>query len=108
MAMPLGWVLVSISLTALLADWMYAQPEAVPAPLPASTLASAAATPIESPFAYVREDGSEQFLPIPDDPSFGKFETEHARQFEGISLSTADPKIAVYTWSSPVEREALQ
>ena len=108
MANPWDWVVVSISLTVLFANRMYAQPEMAPASLPATTLASPAPTPVQSPFAYVREDGSQEFLPVANDPTFGGLESEHARQFEGISLATADPKIAVYTWSSPVERQAFQ
>ena len=115
MRRPLDWVVVSISLMVLFANRMYAKPDVAPEPALASLLETPAATPGQSPFAYVREDGSQQFLPLVNGGS-QDLESEHARQFEGISLANADPKMAVYTWSTPVavsaprslERQAFQ
>jgi hypothetical protein len=113
MRRPLNWVVVSISLLVLFANRMYAKPDLDPASTGASLLAPSA--PMPSPFAYVREDGSQQFLPLVITAS-GELEAGHARQFEGISRASADPRIAVYTWSTPVagseprarERQAFQ
>ena len=100
MRRPLNWVVVSISLLVLFANRMYAKPEVDPTSTRASLLAPPAA-PMPTPFAYVREDGSQQFLPeVITAP--GELEAGHARQFEGVSRAGADPRIAVYTWSTPV------
>jgi hypothetical protein len=111
LAKPLDWLVVSISFMVLVANRMYAQPDVVPALAPVPTLASPSVRiATDSPFAYVREDGSQEFLPVVNGGS-EDLETAHARQFEGVTLATADPRIAVYTWSSPVaasERPALQ
>ena len=61
---------------------------------PAHPANAPGAAPTQGLFAYVREDGSQQFLPVPG-PSVGEWESEHARQFE-------DTRKAVYTWSTPV------
>lgn len=100
MRRPLNWVVVSISLLVLFANRLYVKPEVAPASTAASLLAPAA-TVMPSPFAYVREDGSQQFLPLATTAS-GELEARHARQFEGVSRTSADPRIAVYTWSTPV------
>jgi hypothetical protein len=109
MRRPLNWIVVSISLMVLFANRMWAQ-------RPADELASRARQIIpaavsqgawaDSPFAYVREDGTQEYLPAPDVPAVlaaprSRFEDVHAR--DGLDRWVAgDPKAAVYTWSSPV------
>ena len=66
---------------------------------------------VASPFAYVREDGSEVFLPVAEIPGQppGSFEALHAdsgfQQWKpgpAAQDGVADLETAVYTWSSPV------
>ncbi len=109
MRRPLNWIVVSISLMVLFANRMWAQ-------RPADELASQAreivpaATPLaaipDSPFAYVREDGTQEYLPVPAVPAVlaaprSGFEDVHAQDGFDRWLE-GDPKAAVYTWSSPV------
>ncbi|HUQ10700.1 MAG TPA: hypothetical protein VM146_10335 [Steroidobacteraceae bacterium] len=79
MRRPLHWIVVSISLLVLFADRMLTtQP-----PEPAAQM---------SPFAWIREDGSEVYLPTSPPRAPGLVTTsQHG--------STTH---AVYTWSSPV------
>jgi hypothetical protein len=116
MRRPLDWLVVSISLMVLFANRMWAQrpveelasKQRESIPVPAAPIAASAGP---SPFAYVREDGTQEFLPTPPVPAVlviprSTFEDVHAQ--EGLDRwATSDPKAAVYTWSSPViERDA--
>jgi hypothetical protein len=113
MRRPLDWVVVSISLTVLYVNRMVAPPDMAPAVQPAQ---AALATPLpaslsDSPFAYVLEDGTQEFLPALNPRPQPQFEQAHVRQFETVTVATADPRMAVYTWSSPVaasEQPAFQ
>jgi hypothetical protein len=111
MRRPLNWLVVSISLMVLFANQIWAerpveqvvtqQRDSIPV-LAAPIAASAA----PSPFAYVREDGTQEFVPTPPVPAVliaprSSFEDAHAR--DGLDRWVqGDPRTAVYTWSSPV------
>ncbi len=111
MRRPLNWLVVSISLMVLFANRIWAErpAEALAAqqreriPVLAAPIAASAAP---SPFAYVREDGTQEFVPTPPAPSAlvtprSSFEDVHAQ--DGLDRwVTSDPKAAVFTWSSPV------
>lgn len=111
MRRPLDWLVVTISLMVLFANRMWAQRpvEELAAqprervPVLAAPIASSAGP---SPFAYVREDGTQEFLPTPPVPAVlvsprSSFEDVHAQ--DGLDRwATSDPRAAVYTWSSPV------
>jgi hypothetical protein len=60
-----------------------------PAPVPA---------PSASPFAYILEDGTEKYLPMP--ASSGDTEVIHAAS--ALTDPAFDSRAAVYTWSSPL------
>jgi hypothetical protein len=100
MRRPLDWFVVSLSLLVLFANRMWAEQPAQPRSVP---LAQA---PRPTPFAYVREDGSELYLqasgsavPAPRVPD------------SRLPKSTGNFNAAVYTWSSPVlaqERPAFR
>jgi hypothetical protein len=92
MRRPLNWIVVSISLMVLFANRMWAPRPVEYVPV-ATTASTASATAPASPFAYVREDGTQEYLPVPEH----SFEAIHAEQ--GFD---AELKGAVYTWSSPV------
>jgi hypothetical protein len=125
---PLNWGLASFALLALPATYHPVGPQPlkpagevvvmVPTVMPdievrgsAAVQHGARATLGASPFAYVREDGSEVFLPVDEargQPP-GSFEALHADS--GFQLwqsepaaqdGVADLETAVYTWSSPV------
>lgn len=106
MRRPLDWLVVSIALLVLVASRMHSPPEAEfhskvdtrtdsPSPAPAE----------ESLFAYVHEDGTEEFLPV-NGATPGEWEGAHALQFTEVSAAAAHPRVAVYTWSAPVSVDA--
>lgn len=109
MRRPLNWIVVSISLMVLFANRMWAQrPGDEPATqarqaVPGAAIPTAIA---DNPFAYVREDGTQEYLPVPAVPAVlaaprSSFEDVHAQ--DGFDRWVqGDPKAAVYTWSSPV------
>lgn len=81
MRRPLDWIVVSISLMVLFANRMLTDSDPIPE----------ASVPEESPFAYIREDGTQVFL-----PAAGHRSTSPARPV------TASTTTAVYTWSQPM------
>ena len=100
MQRPLNWIVVAIALLMLFAD------RKVVAPGPAADPPTVASNP-ESPFAYVQEDGTQIFLPVPEAPSMPEPEAPPSLSFEEVHAASgfedpADPRAAVYTWSSPV------
>ena len=104
MRRPLNWFVVCISLLVLFANRVLVTPE-----LPPPALAVMPAGVSGSPFAYVREDGSQVavLLARPDVDPPRSFEDLHALQFEAASPVSAEPAAAVYTWSSPVDGGAF-
>jgi hypothetical protein len=114
MRRPLNWVVIAISLLMLVVNQMAAGPgpsAAVPtSPVPPGL------------FAYVQEDGTLTFLPVPESAVLPplSFEEVHARSGFGDSgvgrrglddSDATDPKVAVFTWTSPLvtaERTANQ
>jgi hypothetical protein len=96
MRRPLDWIVVSISITVLFANRMLApQPMELQAPGPRfqeSAAEGPAIAQADNPFAYIREDGSLQFLPVAAPRVAGK--AAKSRQ--------ATPSTALYTWSSPL------
>ena len=68
MRRPLDWIVVSISITVLFANRMLApEPMELQAPGPQfqeSAAEGPAIAQADNPFAYIREDGSLQFLPV--------------------------------------------
>lgn len=101
MRRPLNWIVVSISLMVLFANRLWA-PRPVeqfvgkaPEIVPVASIAAPA-----SPFAYVREDGTQEYLPLPP-PSFEQLHAEDGFD-RWVDTQDTDPKAAVYTWSSPV------
>jgi hypothetical protein len=116
MRRPLDWFVVSISMMLLAANRMLATP---PAESPAYTpdlpvavsvtsnrpafplsvdAAPAEAGAVENPFAYIREDGSLQFLPA------AAARPTVAPRVSGKNTRSrpAAPATALYTWSSPL------
>ena len=111
MRRPLNWLVVSISLMVFFANRMWGEgPMEQAATQPRESIpvlaAPIAASATPSPFAYVREDGTQEFVPTPPAPAVltsprSSFEDVHAQ--DGLDRwTTSDPKAAVYTWSSPV------
>lgn len=112
MRRPLDWFVVSISMMLLAANRMLATPpessgsmpevpvaapEVTAAPLMVAAMPTDA-VPVENPFAYIREDGSLQFLPAA---------TPRPTALPRVSGKTAKsrpsaPSTALYTWSSPL------
>lgn len=100
MRRPLDWIVVSISVMTIFANRMWAQkPDEPPASPPrVATTGNGAGNPADTLFAYIREDGSLQFL-----PAAPAIEARQPADTRSVSLSTA-----LYTWSSPsllVERD---
>jgi hypothetical protein len=94
MRRPLDWIVVAISLTVLFANRMLtaSAPEMlVRSPEIQAIVTDAAAAEPASPFAYIREDGSEIFLPVAGPRVAGPASPERS--------PTAN---ALYTWSSPL------
>jgi hypothetical protein len=88
MRRPLDWFVVSLSLGVLLANRLWVNPaESLPAAREESP----------SPFAYVREDGTETYL-RPARPA----RQARAASSEDLHANSAVFDAAVYTWSSPV------
>jgi hypothetical protein len=118
MSRPLNWVVVAISLLMLVVNQMAAGP-GTSATVP-DALAATPAPP--GLFAYVQEDGTLTFLPVPESAVLPplSFEEVHARSgFGGGGFGrnrldagdAEDPKVAVFTWTSPLvtaERTASQ
>jgi hypothetical protein len=123
MSRPLNWVVVAISLLMLVVNQMAAGP-GTSATVP-DALAATPAPP--GLFAFVQEDGTLTFLPVPDSAVLPplSFEEVHARSgfggdgfggggFDRSRLDAGDaedPKVAVFTWTSPLvtaERTASQ
>ena len=108
MRRPLDWIVVSMSLLVLAGNRMLVPERAVavvPAP-PARGELIALTEPVpSSPFAYVREDGSQVYVPIPgvtgedEQPMLLTSEDLHATS--GFD-APVDSRTAVYTWSSPI------
>lgn len=95
MRRPLDWIVVSISILVLYANRLLApQPielQALGPKFQASVVASPATAQADNPFAYIREDGSLQFLPVASPRVAGKA----AKPRQATSP-------ALYTWSSPL------
>jgi hypothetical protein len=94
MRRPLNWIVVAISLLMLVVNRMAVGP-GPSASIPATSESLGL-------FAYVQEDGTLLFLPVPESAVLPplSFEEVHARSvFE--HGDAADPKAAVYTWTSP-------
>ena len=100
MRRPLNWLVASICLLALFANRMVANSDPAPAaavPALPAVVTGMSENTAGSPFAYVREDGSEVYL-----PPRGSTEGRRAVQFEDAAVAITDPAAAVYTWSSPM------
>ena len=97
MRRPLDWIVVSISLMVLFANRMLTDSDPIPvASVPDfPALAEAAGQPA-SPFAYIREDGTEDFL-----PDVGPRTAVESR-------APASTVSAVYTWSLPMVTPARE
>ena len=97
MRRPLDWIVVSISLMVLFADRIV--PDSDPISLASvpdfPALAEEPGQPA-SPFAYIREDGTEVFLPVT-----GTHVAVESRQ-------PASTISAVYTWSLPMVTPARE
>ena len=93
MRRPLNWVVVAISLLVLIANG----PVLGPNPSAHATATSDA----PGLFAYVYEDGTEIFLPVPRSAVLPPLSFEEVHATSGFD-DPADPKTAVYTWSSPL------
>jgi len=96
MRRPLDWIVVSISLMVLFANRMLTDSD----PIPVATVPDLAnviedETDSASPFAYIREDGSQVFL-----PDVGPRLASQARPEPATATS------AVYTWSLPMATPA--
>jgi hypothetical protein len=108
MRRPLAWI-VALSLTVLFAH----RPPVAPVPENVTSLPHAprvifAATETPSPFAYVREDGSQQFVPATGEPGPSpSFEDLHAVSGFAEPRRAGEFETAAYTWSTPVESERL-
>jgi hypothetical protein len=107
MRRPLDWIVVSISLMVLLANRMLApKPIELLAPAQefrAAVAGSPAMAQTDNPFAYIREDGSLQFVPVAATPRLAGKPVKATRTRASI------PSTALYTWSSPtivVDKEA--
>lgn len=110
MRRPLDWIVVSISLLVLAANRLLVSNDPVPmarAPALRAEPIKAAETIPDSPFAYVRGDGSLVYVPAKgagaylEPPSQAGLEDDHAGAgfHEPLNLETA-----VYSWSStPIE-----
>lgn len=92
MRRPLDWVVVSISLMVLFANRLLTDSDPVPV---AAVPDFEAAVPPESPFAYIREDGSQIFLPAAG-----------SRLAAPARLQPASTTHAVYTWTLPMATSA--
>ena len=100
MRRPLVWIAVSLALLPLFSSHRVVESDPVPAAaVPSKNLEAAQITGVysPSPFAYVREDGSEVYL-----PPRGSTEGRRAVQFEDAAVAIPDPAAAVYPWSSPM------
>jgi hypothetical protein len=94
MRRPLDWIVVSISMMVLFANRMLA-PKAPERPAPArAARVEIPADPVvaqtENPFAYIREDGSQIFLPATEP------------RWDGKTPKVQRTSTALYTWSSPL------
>jgi hypothetical protein len=99
---PLNWIVVLLAVSVLSANLLLVEPH------PATMAPTAGAEPVRrsipgpvsatipSPFAYIHEDGSEEYL-----PSGVAFEDDHAHGFMGGPAF--DSRAAVYSWSSAEE-----
>ena len=97
MRRPLDWIVVSISLMVLFADRILTDSDPIPlASVPDfPALAEEPGQPA-SPFAYIREDGTEVFLPA----TGSRAAVESRKPASTIS--------AVYTWSLPMVTPARE
>lgn len=99
MRRPLDWIVVSISLMVLFANLMVTDSDRVAVAsvpdLPVLT-ANANANAPESPFAYIREDGSQVYL-----PAVGP-------RLAGPARPQASTTNAIYTWSLPMATPARE
>jgi hypothetical protein len=112
MRRPLDWFVVSISMMLLAANRMLASPPAESAaPTPELPVAASAisiplmvasapgeAALVENPFAYIREDGSLQFLPAASSRPMA------APRVSAKTLRSrpTTPSTALYSWSTPL------
>lgn len=112
MRRPLDWFVVSISMLLLVANCMLATPPvesaALQTEIPVAThavtepwvvdAAPMDAVSVENPFAYIREDGSLQFLPAAN----ARPATVPRVAGKSSRSRPAAPSTALYTWSSPL------
>jgi hypothetical protein len=109
MRRPLDWIVVSISMMVLFANRMLApkpvelhspvpefQTEILSGPAMARTRAQA-----ENPFAWIREDGSLQYLPVAATPRLAGTSARAATPAKAAKPRQSTPSTALYTWSSP-------
>ncbi len=104
MRRPLDWIVVSISIMVLFANRMLApKPLDLDAPVPeiraevSGTPAANPAVQTDNPFAYIREDGSLQFLPV----AAPRVTTGPRVTGKAVKSRASTPSTALYTWSSP-------
>ena len=98
MRRPLDWIVVSISLMVLFANRMLTSSDPIPmASVPDFTVSVEDMGQPESPFAYIREDGSQVFLPAAGSRLAGPARPE--------LVSTTN---AIYTWSLPMVTPARE
>lgn len=128
MGRPLDWIVVSLSLLVLFANRMLVQPPAQPLSTTSETVNpamapragtagvaanAAAGTEADSPFAYIREDGSQVFLrndgtALPPAQRMAMvLEGDHASALDSWADNApvrrnGESRTAVYTWSSPI------
>jgi len=97
MRRPLDWIVVSIALMVLAANLLlrHSDPIPVAAVRDFRLLADESGQPA-SPFAYIREDGTEVFLP------------DDGTRTADESRTPASTVSAVYTWSLPVATPARE
>jgi hypothetical protein len=99
---PLNWIVVAISLLMLITNQVM-----VVAPIQYASEPAAASPGM---FAYVQEDGTQVYLPGPMARNVPPLSFEDVHAASGFD-EPADPRNAVYTWTSPVataERPAFQ
>ena len=105
MRRPLDWIVVSISMMVLFANRMLApKPIESHAPVPefqTEILSGSAMAQAENPFAYIREDGSLQFLPVAATPRLAGTSARAATPAKAAKPRQSTPSTALYTWSSP-------
>jgi hypothetical protein len=105
MRRPFDWTMVSLLLMVWFVARLSTDYDPVPrASVPAAMVSDAVAAVPESPFAYIREDGTEEPLPVTGDHGAGQpraVSTEKPSKTTPTNASS-NPAPALFTWSSPL------